>query len=66
MKDLADSRPTFILDTAPGRVSRWQAFPLHDYPQLERFVLRHYDIVDSIEGVDVYRRRDCLPVARAN
>jgi hypothetical protein len=26
------------------------AFPLHDYPQLERFVRRRYEPVESIDG----------------
>jgi hypothetical protein len=37
----------------------WEYFPLHDYPQLERFVRRRYEPIESIDGVQIYRRRDC-------
>ena len=59
MADLRQSQPTYILDTAPAHLKMWEYFPLHDYPQLERFVRRRYEPVDSIDGVQIYRRRDC-------
>jgi hypothetical protein len=59
MSDLRQNQPTYILDTAPAHLKMWEYFPLHDYPQLERFVRRRYEPMDSIDGVQIYRRRDC-------
>ena len=59
MADLRQSRPTYILDTAPAHLKMWEYFPLRDYPQLEHFVNRRYDQLDVIDGVQLYRRRGC-------
>ena len=59
MADLRQNLPTYILDTAPARVKMWEYFPLHDYPQLERFVRRRYEPIESVDGVQIYRRRNC-------
>lgn len=59
MADLRQHVPTYILDTSPAHLKMWEYFPLHDYPQLERFVRRRYEPIASIDGVQIYRRRDC-------
>src|SRR5262245_8840272 len=59
MADLRRNEPTYILDTAPARLKMWEYFPLKDYPQLERFVRRRYDPLETIDGVQIYRRRGC-------
>ena len=59
MADLRRSEPTYILDTAPAHLKMWEYFPLSDYPQLERFVRRRYDVMESIDGVQIYKRRGC-------
>jgi hypothetical protein len=59
MADLRASEPTYFLDTAPARLKMWEYFPLEDYPQLERFVRRRYEAIDTVDGVEVYRRRGC-------
>ncbi len=60
MADLRKNEPTYILDTAPSELKMWwEYFPLRDYPQLDHFVRRHYDVLDSINGVQIYRRRAC-------
>jgi hypothetical protein len=61
MADLNRNRPTYILDMAPATFSRWQDFPLEDYPWLERFVRTRYESLGSIHGVELYRQRDCAP-----
>lgn len=61
MADLRTSRPTFILDTAPAGIARWQHFPVRDYPLLHHFIARHYTPVDVVSGVRVYRRNECEP-----
>ncbi len=62
MADLKRNEPTYILDMAPATFSRWQDFPLEDYPWLERFVRTRYESLGSIHGVDLYRQRDCAPL----
>ena len=59
MADLRQNQPTYILDTAPAHLKMWEYFPLHDYPQLERFVRRRYEPIDAIDGVQIYRQRGC-------
>jgi 4-amino-4-deoxy-L-arabinose transferase-like glycosyltransferase len=61
MTELATSRPTYILDTAPAGIARWQYFPVRDYPMLHRLLQRQYTTIDTVEGVDIYRRNDCRP-----
>jgi hypothetical protein len=59
MADLRQNQPTYFLDTAPASLKMWEYFPLHDYPQLERFVHRRYEPLESIDGVQIYRRKGC-------
>jgi hypothetical protein len=59
MADLRQNVPTYILDTSPAHLKMWEYFPLHDYPLLERFIRRRYEPMASIEGVQIYKRRDC-------
>jgi hypothetical protein len=59
MADLRQNVPTYILDTSPAHLKMWEYFPLQDYPLLERFVRRRYEPMESIDGVQIYRRRDC-------
>jgi hypothetical protein len=59
MADLRRARPTFIIDTAPAGIARWQHFPLRDYPMLDRFVQRQYTSIGDVSRVRIYRRNDC-------
>ena len=59
MADLRRNQPTYFLDTAPASLKMWEYFPLHDYPLLERFVNRRYEPLESIDGVQIYRRKGC-------
>jgi hypothetical protein len=59
MADLRQNVPTYILDTSPAHLKMWEYFPLHDYPLLERFVRRRYEPMESIDGVQIYKRRNC-------
>lgn len=65
MADLRRSRPTYILDTAPSGIARWQYFPVSDYPMLERLIRREYNAIGTVNGVEIYRRNDCQPEAVA-
>jgi 4-amino-4-deoxy-L-arabinose transferase-like glycosyltransferase len=59
MGDLETSRPAFILDTAPSGLHGWGAYPVEDFPRLDRFVKSGYDAVAIVDGVWVWRRRGC-------
>jgi hypothetical protein len=66
MADLRRSRPTYILDTAPAAIARWQYFPTRDYPMLHRLIERQYTSMDTVGGVNIYRRNDCIPASVAH
>jgi hypothetical protein len=59
MGDLERARATYILDTAPAGLNRWDRYPLGDYPRLDRYVAEGYERIAEVSRVDVYRRRDC-------
>ena len=58
-QDLERSRATFILDTAPAGIFRWDRYPLSDFPRLQAYVAAHYEDAGSVDQVRVYRRRGC-------
>jgi hypothetical protein len=57
--DLERTRATYVLDTAPAGLYRWNRYPLHDYPRLDRYVAERYERIDEVSQVRVYRRRGC-------
>jgi hypothetical protein len=59
MADLERSRATYVLDTAPAGLYRWNRYPLRDYPPLDRYVAEEYEPLDEVSRVRIYRRRDC-------
>lgn len=59
LADLQHRPPTFIIDTAPARIHRWDHFPLASYSRLWSFVEGGYDLADTVDGVRIYRRRGC-------
>lgn len=59
LADLQGRPPTFIIDTAPARMHRWDHFPLESYPRLWSLVERGYDLADTVDDVRIYRRRGC-------
>ena len=44
MTDLDRSRATYILDTAPAGLHRWQNYPLRDFPRLDGYVRANYEL----------------------
>ena len=59
MADLERVRATYILDTAPAGLYRWNRYPLRDHPPLDRYVAGGYTLLDEVSRVRIYRRRDC-------
>lgn len=60
MDDLERNHATFIVDTAPAGIYRWDRYPVKDFPLLQNYLLDHYIQMDDIEGVVLYRRKDCF------
>lgn len=63
MNDLQSRPPTYVLDTAPSGLYRWNHQPLRRYPRLEAFVRAGYERIDGPDGVQIHRRRGCGPGA---
>jgi 4-amino-4-deoxy-L-arabinose transferase-like glycosyltransferase len=59
MDDLERRRATFILDTAPAGIFRWNHYPMSEYPRLQEYVDRHFTLVDVVDRVHIYRRNGC-------
>jgi hypothetical protein len=59
MGDLERTRATYVLDTAPAGLYRWNRYPLRDHPRLDRYVAEGYELLDDVSRVRVYRRRGC-------
>ena len=59
MADLERARATYVLDTAPAGLYRWNRYPLRDYPPLDRYVTEAFERIDEVSRVRVHRRRGC-------
>jgi hypothetical protein len=59
MDDLERSRATYILDTAPAALYRWDHYPIADFPRLAGYLAEHYEDAGGVDRVRVYRRRGC-------
>jgi hypothetical protein len=59
LDDLERSRATYIVDTAPAGIYRWDRYPIADYPRFEAYVREHYEPFASVDRVRLYRRRGC-------
>jgi hypothetical protein len=57
--DLEKNRVTFILDFAPSGIFRWNLYPIHQYPRLQQYLNTHFNSVDSVDDVVIYRRKHC-------
>jgi len=61
MSDLERNEATYVLDTAPSGLYRWQNYPLRDFPRLSAYLKEKYDILEAMHGVVIYRRKGCAP-----
>jgi hypothetical protein len=57
--DLKENHVTYIVDTAPAAIYRWNHFPLEDFPRLKAFIAAHFEQIDVVDDVVIYRRRAC-------
>lgn len=58
-EDLERSQATYVLDTAPAGIFRWDRYPLADFPRLAAYVAAHYEDAGTVDRVRLYRRRGC-------
>jgi hypothetical protein len=63
LEDLERNRATYVLDTAPARIYRWDRYPLEDFPRLRAYVEERYERLDAVDGVVIYRRLGCIGTA---
>lgn len=59
MKDLQKNDATFIIDTAPSGIYRWDRYPIRNYPRLQHLVRTKFDSIGEIEGIYLYRNKYC-------
>ena len=59
MADLESARATYILDTEPAGIFRWDRYPVRDFPRLATYLDRHYERLDEVDDVVIHRRRGC-------
>jgi hypothetical protein len=63
MGDLERRQATFIVDTAPAGIYRWDRYPIERYPRLRDYLAEHYEAADSVDAVRIYRRKSCSDAA---
>jgi 4-amino-4-deoxy-L-arabinose transferase-like glycosyltransferase len=61
ISDLERSRATYVLDTAGSGLHRWRPFPVHRFPHLLALLRREFVLLDTVDGVAIYRRIGCAP-----
>jgi 4-amino-4-deoxy-L-arabinose transferase-like glycosyltransferase len=59
MDDLRKNHATYILDTAPAGIYRWNRYPIQNYPRLWNFIRANYEPAGSVGGVQIYREKRC-------
>jgi len=59
MGDLDRHRATFVLDVAPAGLYGWNDFPVADYPRLRDYLAAHFEHVDTVHRVRIFRRVGC-------
>ncbi len=57
--DFKEKNVTYIVDTAPAAIYRWNHFPLDHFPRLKNLVTTEFERLDVVENVVLYRRRQC-------
>ena len=63
MGDLERNQATYVLDTAPAGIYRWDRYPVEDYPRLDRYLALRYEAMGSVRDVRLFRRRGCAGTA---
>jgi hypothetical protein len=59
MTDLSKNNPTYIIDTSPAGIYRWDRYPIQKYPRLNEFLAANYEHAATVDQVQIYRRKNC-------
>lgn len=59
ISDLRANDCTYVVDTAPAAIYRWNRYPVENYPRLSELIRREYSRVADVDGVVIYRRSGC-------
>ena len=59
MSDLKTNHCTYILDTAPANIYRWNRFPMDAFPRLRNYVAENFEWIAVVDDVVIYRRNQC-------
>ena len=54
LMDLKANHPRYFIDTSPARLNDYAAFSLSRFENLESFIRDKYNLVNQIEGFDIY------------
>jgi len=65
MQDLQKNKATYILDTSPAAIYRWDHYPISDYPRLKNYIDQNYTRLDEIDSVVIYVARRPRPRSSA-
>lgn len=58
LSDLEKNRPVYFVDSGPAKVHDYEYFPINQYPLLDNYLQRHYQLEQEIEGALLYRIRE--------
>jgi hypothetical protein len=61
MRDLERNAATFVVDTAPAGIYRWDRYPIARYPRLQAHLEAYFELAHEVDRVRIYRRRGCAP-----
>lgn len=56
--DFSRHPPQYVVDCASGNLRDYAKFPINKFPRLHDYISNYYDKETTIEGVDIYRRKD--------
>ncbi|HEY7162331.1 MAG TPA: hypothetical protein VH815_13785, partial [Acidobacteriota bacterium] len=59
MEDLQKNDATYIIDTAPSGIYRWDRYPISNYPRLQNLIRSKYRPLVEIDGIYLYRNKNC-------
>jgi hypothetical protein len=59
MADFERTPPTYVVDTAPAGIYRWNRYPVVDYPRLQQYVAEGFERLDDVDRVRIHRRKGC-------
>lgn len=55
-EDMNKNRPIYFIDTSPGNYHDYGKYPITNYPDLMKYLNRHYHFESTVNGANIYRR----------